>query len=253
MPGPPCDKQGPWTDHSRTHTHTHTREGGCTAHPALIVPCSLTQSCLALCDPMDCSPPGSSVHGILQARILECSCPFRKVLCGTWKWGCPERPVGAGKWQGLGWRHSLLSLPLFLTLSLQIFVVELMGRRFLLLLGFSVCFTACCVLTGALAMQVRKVGPGVQPSTWALLCMLIITMSQLLGVSPPPAPATHCSFTVDIPEACRWRCLLKKVPGGLLPNSGRATGPLGDKSPDGPNPGCLCFGCDSALFPFHRT
>ena len=24
-----------------------------------------------LCDPMDCSPPGSSVHGILQARILQ--------------------------------------------------------------------------------------------------------------------------------------------------------------------------------------
>ena len=29
------------------------------------------QSCLTLCDPMDCSPPTSSVHGILQARILE--------------------------------------------------------------------------------------------------------------------------------------------------------------------------------------
>ena len=29
------------------------------------------QSCLTLCDPMDCSPPGSWVHGILQARILE--------------------------------------------------------------------------------------------------------------------------------------------------------------------------------------
>ena len=28
-------------------------------------------SCLTLCDPMDCNPPGSSVHGILQARILE--------------------------------------------------------------------------------------------------------------------------------------------------------------------------------------
>ena len=26
--------------------------------------------CLTLCDPVDCSPPGSSVHGILQARIL---------------------------------------------------------------------------------------------------------------------------------------------------------------------------------------
>ena len=30
-----------------------------------------TQLCLTLCDPMDCSPPGSSVHGILQARLLE--------------------------------------------------------------------------------------------------------------------------------------------------------------------------------------
>ena len=31
----------------------------------------VTQSCLTLCDPMDHSPPGSSVHGIFQARILE--------------------------------------------------------------------------------------------------------------------------------------------------------------------------------------
>ena len=32
---------------------------------------SLSQSCPTLYGPMDCSPPGSSVHGILQARILE--------------------------------------------------------------------------------------------------------------------------------------------------------------------------------------
>ena len=31
----------------------------------------VTQSCPTLSDPMDCSPPGSSVHGILQAGILE--------------------------------------------------------------------------------------------------------------------------------------------------------------------------------------
>ena len=29
------------------------------------------QPCPTLCDPIDCSPPGSSIHGILQARILE--------------------------------------------------------------------------------------------------------------------------------------------------------------------------------------
>ena len=38
-------------------------------HPSM---CAQTlQSCLTLCDPVDCSSPGSSVHGILQARILE--------------------------------------------------------------------------------------------------------------------------------------------------------------------------------------
>ena len=37
------------------------------------------QSCLTLCDPTDCGPPGSTVHGISQARILErVAIPFSK-------------------------------------------------------------------------------------------------------------------------------------------------------------------------------
>ena len=40
----------------------------------------VAQLCLTLCDPMDCSPPGSSVHGILQARMLEwVAIPFSRV------------------------------------------------------------------------------------------------------------------------------------------------------------------------------
>ena len=31
----------------------------------------VTQSCPTLSDPVDCSPPGSSIHGIFQARVLE--------------------------------------------------------------------------------------------------------------------------------------------------------------------------------------
>ena len=31
----------------------------------------VAQSCLTLCDPMDCNLPGSSIHGIFQARVLE--------------------------------------------------------------------------------------------------------------------------------------------------------------------------------------
>ena len=39
----------------------------------------VTQWCLTLCDPMDCSLPGFSVHGILQARILEwAAIPFSR-------------------------------------------------------------------------------------------------------------------------------------------------------------------------------
>ena len=33
--------------------------------------CLVTQSCLTFCNPLNCSPPGSSVHGTFQARILE--------------------------------------------------------------------------------------------------------------------------------------------------------------------------------------
>ena len=41
------------------------------------------QSCLSLCDPMDCSPLGSSVHGIPQARILEwVAMPSRRKSAG---------------------------------------------------------------------------------------------------------------------------------------------------------------------------
>ena len=36
-----------------------------------IIESEVAQSCLTLCDPMDCSLPGSSVHGIFQARVLE--------------------------------------------------------------------------------------------------------------------------------------------------------------------------------------
>ena len=47
---------------SNSHIHTWLLETPC---------CLVTKLCLTLCDPMDCSLPGFSVHGISQARILE--------------------------------------------------------------------------------------------------------------------------------------------------------------------------------------
>ena len=42
----------------------------------------VAQSCLTLSDPMDCSPPGSSIHGIFQARVLE----LGAIAFSAWNW-----------------------------------------------------------------------------------------------------------------------------------------------------------------------
>ena len=55
----------------------------------------ITQSYTTLCDPMDCSPPGSSVHGILQARIVDWIFPSPGDLPDLGiKAGSPELPSG---------------------------------------------------------------------------------------------------------------------------------------------------------------
>ena len=41
----------------------------------------VAQSCLTLSDPMDHSPPGSSIHGIFQARVLEWGAIANTALC----------------------------------------------------------------------------------------------------------------------------------------------------------------------------
>ena len=49
----------------------------------------VAQSCPTLCNPRDCSPPGSSVHGILQARILEwVAIPFSRRSSWPRNWTC---------------------------------------------------------------------------------------------------------------------------------------------------------------------
>ena len=58
--------------------------------------CLVNQSCLILCNPMDCSLPGSSGHGILQARILErIAIPFSRGSSWTREW--PQVSHTAGK------------------------------------------------------------------------------------------------------------------------------------------------------------
>ena len=60
----------------------------------------VTQSCPTLSDPMDCSLPGSSIHGIFQARVLE--------------WGAIAFSDGyLTKTQSLDFQSEIVSLPIF--------------------------------------------------------------------------------------------------------------------------------------------
>ena len=81
----------------------------------------VTQSCLTLCNPVDCSLPGFSVHGISQGRMLEWGVTsfFRgSSWPRDWTWNSciasrfftsepPGRPVGGGRqWQMASLPHS---------------------------------------------------------------------------------------------------------------------------------------------------
>ena len=55
----------------------------------------VAQSCLTLCDPMDCILPGSSVYEILQARILEwAAIPFSRCFITNVRWNGRDFPGG---------------------------------------------------------------------------------------------------------------------------------------------------------------
>ena len=60
------------------------------------------QSCPTLCDPVDCSPPGSSVQGILQARIMGClAVPFSRA--SSWSRDWASSPLCLLPWRGIVW------------------------------------------------------------------------------------------------------------------------------------------------------
>ena len=60
---------------------THIRERNLLDQPAAAAAAAASlQSCPTLCDPMDSSPPGSPVHGTLQARILQVAISFSRFI-----------------------------------------------------------------------------------------------------------------------------------------------------------------------------
>ena len=98
----------------------------------------VTQLCLTLCDPLDCSPPGSSVYGILQARILEwVAIPFSRG--SSW----PRDPTQVSCIAGRFWATSdpfLPNLIFFVTVKLNTWLWALHLLHFLLWVAYQPIF-----------------------------------------------------------------------------------------------------------------
>ena len=61
----------------------------------------VTQLCQTLCNPMDCSPPGTTVLGILQAKIMEwVAIPFSRGYSqpNPLQCSCLKNPIDGGAW-----------------------------------------------------------------------------------------------------------------------------------------------------------
>ena len=86
---------------------------------AQVVYLKVTQSCPTPSDPMDCSLPGSSVHGIFQARVLEWGAiafsekhPWQHIK--EWTWLCSNKTLFKKQVEGHDWPvgHGLWTLDL---------------------------------------------------------------------------------------------------------------------------------------------
>ena len=71
FPAQKSEHKGTHREMCKFNEKSHTINISMNSHRQHYVNLKVTQSCPTLCDPMDCSSPGSSVHGILQAGTLE--------------------------------------------------------------------------------------------------------------------------------------------------------------------------------------
>ena len=143
------DSGGQASDRARADTGWAAVAGGeqCRSMPCCwgnACCCLVAQSCLTLCDPMDCSPPGISVHRISQARILEWvvisssrgSSRHRgqtQVSC-IGKWVLYHRTAWEARgdaWRSLSVNSSQSHLFPLLSLSLSFFLSFKLSRHFI--------------------------------------------------------------------------------------------------------------------------
>ena len=152
-----------------------------------------TQSCPTLCDPMDCSPPGSSVHGIFQARILA--------------WVAMSLPRGSSRlrdWTRVSY-VSYIGKRVFITSAEKpIIIVTFFFIIYVIYLGLHRIFASCCARAfscrgfsccGARAQYLRCMGlvtlrhvESLQTRDWTLVSCI---GGATLLIPEPPGEAPY--------------------------------------------------------------
>ena len=151
----------------------------------------VTQSCLTLCNSLDWSPPGSSVHGILQARILEwVAIPFFRGSSqprDRTRVSCIAGRFFTTREKNNRYEHKYLVLLLLNHFSrVQLFAsLWTVAHQALLSMGFSrqECWRGLpCPPSGDLS------NPGTEPASLISPALAAVSLPQV----PPGKPSTRC-------------------------------------------------------------
>ena len=105
FPDHPTHKQFP---HPTEHPFPDAALFSFIATPAAAAAAKSLQSCPTPCDPMDCSPPGFSVHGILQARTLEW---VAISFSNAWKWKVKVKSLSCARLLANPWTAAYQAPP----------------------------------------------------------------------------------------------------------------------------------------------
>ena len=158
------------------------------------------QSCPTLCDPVNCSPPGSSVRGISQARVLEWVAP------GDLPWGSPTQGSNLNLLCLLHWQAG--SLP----------PVEFIPFTWLMFLSRTFC-TGCSRDTErekAKGWGRAKVWSNLNGPMWDRVPYLLRTAALRVRVVFPRAPQSYPEMQMAPRSSCRRSYCRAHVPGHWL-------------------------------------
>ena len=153
----------------------------------------VAQSCSTLSNPMDCSPPGSSVHGIFQARVLEWGAiAFSSTIRNYWitKWAEDLNRYFIKEDVQMGNTHMKSSI------SFQFSSVQLLSRVQLLATPWITARQASLSVTNSRSSPRLTSIESVMPSSHLILCRPLLLL--------PPIPPSIRAFSNESTLHMRW-------------------------------------------------